>query len=143
MVFCPQKRVIVTGDLHHPRFPGFIDSYPQLWSKTIDSIATLEFEHILPGHGPMEHDRRGLIGRRNFIEEMTERVIAGKRAGQSAADLQRTITAAFLKSLRSGDFAPPDSPEALDTGIKESIDNMYEHVERIAYTGTEPVRLRE
>lgn len=143
VVVCPQKRVIVTGDLHHPRFPGFIDSYPQLWPKTIDSIATLEFEHILPGHGPMEHDRLGLIGRRNLIEEMTERVIAGKRAGQSAADLQRTITAASLKSLRSGDFAPADSPEALDTGIKESIDNMYERVEKIAYTGTEPVRLRE
>ena len=90
----------------------------------------------------MEHDRRGLIGRRNFIEEMTERVIAGKRAGQSAADLQRTITAVSLKSLRSGDFAPADSPEALDTGIKESIDNMYERVEKVAYTGTEPVRLR-
>jgi len=143
VVFCPQKRVIVTGDLHHPRFPGFIDSYPQLWPKTIDSIGTLEFEHILPGHGPMEHDRRGLIGRRNFIEEMTERVIAGKRAGQSAADLQGTITAASLKSFRSGDFAPADSPEALDTGIKESIDNMYERVEKTAYTGTEPVRLRE
>jgi len=142
VVFCPQKRVIVTGDLHHPRFPGFIDSYPQLWPKTIDSIATLEFEHILPGHGPMEHDRRGLIGRRNFIEEMTERVMAGKRAGQSVADLQRAITAASLKSLRSGDFAPADSPESFDAGIKESIDNMYERVENVAYTGTEPVRLR-
>jgi cyclase len=142
VVFCPQKRVIVTGDLHNPRFPGFIDSYPQLWPKTIDSIATLEFDHILPGHGRLEHDRRGLIGRRNFIEEMTERVIAGKRAGQSVADLQRTITAASLKSLRSGDFAPADTPETLDTAIKESIDNMYERVEKIAYTGTEPVRLR-
>jgi cyclase len=49
VVFCPQKRVIVTGDLHHPRFPGFIDSYPQLWPKAIESIATLEFDHILPG----------------------------------------------------------------------------------------------
>jgi glyoxylase-like metal-dependent hydrolase (beta-lactamase superfamily II) len=142
VVFCPQRRVIVTGDLHHPRFPGFIDSYPQLWPKTIDSIATLEFDHILPGHGPMEHDSRGLIGRRNFIEEMTERVIAGKRAGQSVADLQRTITAVSLTSLRSGDFAPADTPEAVDAGLKESIDNMYERVEKIAYTGSEPVRLR-
>jgi len=142
VVFCPQKRVIVTGDLHNPRFPGFIDSYPQLWSKAVESISTLEFDHILPGHGPVEHDRRGLIGRRNFIEEMTERVIAGKRAGQSVADLQRTITAASLKSLRSGDFAPADTPEAVATGIEESIDNMYDRVEKISYTGSEPVRLR-
>jgi len=50
-----------------------------------------------------------LIGRRNFIEEMTERVIAGNRGGQSVADLQRAITAASLKSLRSGDIAPADT----------------------------------
>jgi len=61
---------------------------------------------------------------------LTERVIAGKRAGQSVADLQRTITAASLKSLRSGDFVPADAPEAVGTGIKESIDNMYERADR-------------
>ena len=77
------------------------------------------------------------------VLHLTERVIAGKRAGQSVADLQRTITAASLKSLRSGDFVPADAPEAVGTGIKESIDNMYERVEKTAYTGTEPVRLRE
>ena len=81
----PQKRVIVTGDLHNPRFPGFIDSYPQLWPKAIDSIATLEFDHILPGHGPVEHDRRGLIGRRNFIEEI---------------HVQMTPTAQFVHAVR-------------------------------------------
>ena len=27
VVFCPQKRVIVTGDLRNPHFPEFIDSY--------------------------------------------------------------------------------------------------------------------
>ena len=41
VVFCPQKRVIVTGDLHNPRFPGFIDSYPQLWPKTIATRSQL------------------------------------------------------------------------------------------------------
>jgi len=142
VVFCPQKRVIVTGDLHNSHFPGFIDSYPQLWPKAIDSIASLEFDHILPGHGRVEHGRHGLIGRRNFIEEITGRVIAGKGAGQSVAELQHTITAASLKSLRSSDFVPADTPEAIDTGIKESIDNMYERVDKTAYTGTEPVRLR-
>ncbi len=142
VVFCPKKRVIVTGDLHNPHFPGFIDSYPQLWPKAIDSLASLEFDHILPGHGAVEHGRGGLIGRRNFIEEITERVIAGKAAGKSVPELQRTITAASLKSLRSGDFVPAATPEAVNTGVKESIDNMYERVEKTAYTGNEPVRLR-
>lgn len=69
-------------------------------------------------------------------------MIAGKSAGKPVVELQRTITAASLKSLRSGDFVPADTPEAVDTGIKESIDNMYERVEKIVFNGTEPARLR-
>lgn len=42
---------------------------------------------------------------RNYIEELTERVEAGKKAGQSIADLQKTITVASLKSLQSDGYA--------------------------------------
>jgi len=142
VVFCPQKRVIVSGDAYHPGFPGFTDSYPQLWPKEIDSIASLEFEHILPGHGRVQHDRRDMTGRRNYIEELTERVIAGKKVGQSVADLQRTITAASLKSLRAQAYVPASTPEAVERGIKDNIDAMYDRVEKVSFTGTEPVRLR-
>jgi cyclase len=146
VVYCPRKRVIVTGDAHHPGFPGFIDSYPQLWPKAIDSIMSLQFDHILPGHGRMQYDRRNLTGRRDFIEELTERVLAGRRAGQSVADLQRTVTAMSLKSLqaglKSGTFVPASTPDAIERGIRDSIDNMYDRVEKVSFTGTEPVRLR-
>src|SRR5579864_453678 len=142
VVFCPQKRIVVTGDAHHPGFPGFIDSYPQLWSKQVDSILNLQFDHILPGHGRVEHDRRGMIGRRNYIEELTERVIAGKKAGQSVPDLQRSITAASMNSLRAQAFVPDTNPDTIESGIKNCIDNMYDRVEKVSFTGTEPMRLR-
>jgi glyoxylase-like metal-dependent hydrolase (beta-lactamase superfamily II) len=142
VVFCPQKRVIVTGDAYHPGFPGFIDSYPQPWPKTIDSMAKLRFDHILPGHGGLQHDRRDLTGRRDYIEELTERVLAGKRAGQSIADLQQTVTSVSLKSLQAGGFVPASTPDAIERGIKDNIDSMYDRVEKISFTGTEPVRLR-
>jgi glyoxylase-like metal-dependent hydrolase (beta-lactamase superfamily II) len=142
VVFCPQKRVIVTGDAYHPGFPGFIDSYPQLWPKTLDSIANLQFDHILPGHDKVQHDRRDWIARRNYIEELTDRVLAGKKAGQSVADLQRTITLASLNSLHAQAFVPASTLEATERGIKDGIDNMYDRVEKVSFTGSEPVRLR-
>jgi glyoxylase-like metal-dependent hydrolase (beta-lactamase superfamily II) len=143
VVFCPQKRVIVTGDAYHPGFPGFIDSCPQLWPKTLDSIASLQFDQILPGHGRMQRDRRDWIGQRNYIEELTERVLTGKKAGQSVADLQRTITTESLKSLHAEAFVPASTLEAVERGIKNSIDNVYDRVEKVSFTGTEPVRLRK
>ena len=142
VVYCPQKRVIVTGDAYHPGFPGFIDSYPQLWPKAIDSMSSLQFDHILPGHGGVQHDRRDLTGRRNYIEELTERVLTGNRAGQWIADLQQTVTSVSLKSLQAGGFVPASTPDALERGIKENIDNMYDRAEKVSFTGTEPLRLR-
>ena len=143
VVFCPQKRILVTGDAHHPGFPGFIDSYPQLWPKQVDSLLNLQFNHILPGHGRVEHDRRGMIGRRNYIEELTERVRSGKKAGQSVPDLQRSITAASLNSLRGQAFLPDVTPDTIESGIKNCIDNMYDRVEKVSFSGTEPIRLRQ
>lgn len=143
VVFCPQKRVLATGDAYHPGWPGFTDSYPQLWPKAIDSIANLQFDVILPGHGRVQHDRRDMTGQRNYIEELTERVIAGKQAGKSVADLQRTITSLSLRSLRSQAFVPASTPEEVERGMKENIDAMYDRVDKISFTGNEPLRLRQ
>jgi len=46
-----------------------------------------------------------MTGMRNYIEELAEKVGAGKKAGKSIADLQKTITVASLKSLQSNGYA--------------------------------------
>jgi cyclase len=143
VVFCPQKRVIASGDAIHPGFPAFVDAYPQPWPKTIDSVAKLQFDISLPGHGRVQHDRKDMTGERNYIEELTGRVIVGKKAGQSMADLQRTITIASLKSLHSDGYMSASTPEAMDRGVKSNIDDMYDRVEKVAFTGSDPIRLKE
>lgn len=143
VVFCPQKRVIASGDAIHPGFPTLIDAYPQPWPKTIDSVAKLQFDHTLPGHGRVQHDKKDMTGQRNYLEELTERVIAGKKAGQSMADLQRTVTVASLKSLHADGYTIAASSEAMERGVRSNIDDMYDRVEKVAFTGSEPVRLRE
>jgi hypothetical protein len=132
----------VVGD-YHPGFPGFTDSYPQLWPKCIDSMSSLHFDHILPGHGRMQQDKQDMTGHRNYIEVLTERVIVGKRAGQSIADLQRNITVASLKSLHAHGLTLAETSDSIESGIKNNIDAMYDRVEKISFSGTEPVRLRE
>lgn len=91
----------------------------------------------------MQHDPRDIAVRRNYIEELTERVLAGKKAGQSVADVQRTVTATSLKSVQAGAFIPASTPDALERGVKDNIDSIYDRVEKISFTGTEPIRLRD
>jgi hypothetical protein len=106
-------------------------------------VAKLQFDHTLPGHGRVQHDKKDMTGQRNYLEELTERVIASKKAGQSMADLQRTVTVASLKSLHADGYTIAASPEAMERGVRSNIDDMYDRVEKVKFTGSEPVRLRE
>ncbi len=140
IVFCPQKRVAATGDMIHGFLPYIADGFPKIWPKTIDSVAGRAFDQILPGHGPVHHNRERMTHMRNYIEELTGRVEEGKRAGKPVAELQRTITVASLKSLESNgyqkfleanlykffpNFGPPTP---LQTSVNTNIEEVYKNL---------------
>src|SRR5690349_15316066 len=54
VIFCPQRRVIATGDIILGTTPFMADGYPKAWPKTIDSVSKLDFDHIMPGHGGVQ-----------------------------------------------------------------------------------------
>jgi cyclase len=142
VVLCPQKRVIATGDaILGSVLPFFGDSYPKAWPKTIADIGKLEFDHVMPGHGGVQHGHETLSGMGDYIDEITERVDAGKKAGQSITDLQQSIKFDSLKSLQSGAYADSLASWAgankamrmgyVQNGIKNNILEMYDKVERV------------
>jgi glyoxylase-like metal-dependent hydrolase (beta-lactamase superfamily II) len=103
-VFCPQRRAIATGDASHCWVPNIGDGYPRQWPGTIDEVAKADFDHVLGGHGPMQHNRGVMISQRNFIEELTRRVAESKAAGQPLDEMQKRIAVESLKSLQSNGY---------------------------------------
>ena len=141
VVFCPQKRVVASGDMVHGHFPYIADGFPKAWPGTIDSVAKLDFDVICPGHGPAQHGREHMISMRNYIAELTEKVEMGKKAGKSIADLQKTITVASLKSLQSDGYlkylsdnayeAPRfERPAPLQDSVDTNIADVYNNLSR-------------
>jgi len=143
VVFCPAKRAIATGDMIHGALPYMADGFPMSWPKTIDSVARLGFDKICPGHGSVQQNRLLMTSMRNYIEELTEKVEAGKKAGKSIADLEKTITVASLKSMQSNgysqflsDNAFKHSPHfgparSLQSGVNANIADVYNNLERM------------
>jgi glyoxylase-like metal-dependent hydrolase (beta-lactamase superfamily II) len=64
-VFSPQKRVVASGDVIIGFLPNIADGYPRPWPATINSVGQLAFDHIVPGHGPVHHDRARMTQMRN------------------------------------------------------------------------------
>lgn len=138
VLFCPQKKVIATGDLLHGWLPNFMDGYPKDWAHTLDTVAEFPFERAGGGHGGPQS--REIIGRMGgYIRELTEAVDAGKRRGQTLPALQSALTPATLKSLGGGYgealqeqmkrfsintmITPP--AQALADGIKGNIADIF------------------
>ncbi len=104
-VFSPAKKVMAAGDIVIGLLPNLNDGYPRPWPKTIDTAAAWKFDHIITGHGPVQHGRDRMGQFRNFIEDLTARVERAKAAGMPLADLQKSITINSLATLQAGDFA--------------------------------------
>ena len=103
-VFSPSKRAMAAGDTIIGFLPNLNDGYPRPWPKTIDSVAELKFDHIVGGHGPVQHGRARMSQFRNYIEDLTGRVERAKKAGVPVADLQKTINTGALATLKDGGF---------------------------------------
>ena len=103
-VFSPSRKVVATGDAIIGFLPNLNDGYPRPWPRTIDSVARLKFDHIIAGHGAVQHGRDRMGQFRNYIEDLTARVEQGRKAGKSIAELQKTLTPASLSTLQDHGF---------------------------------------
>jgi glyoxylase-like metal-dependent hydrolase (beta-lactamase superfamily II) len=113
VAFCPQKKVIATGDLLHGFFPFIGDGFPLDWPRTLLQVAEFDFTQIAGGHGDLS-PRQRVYQMGNYIEEVTERVAQGKRAGKSQQQMEAEITPASLKTLADGGFGDASARAILD-----------------------------
>ena len=126
VVFCPDKKVIATGDMIHSLLPFIADGFPREWPATMRSVAEFPFDHLIGGHGPVQHGKTHLQGMAAYIEEITTAVSRGK--SKSLEQLQSAITFPALKSL-TGEYGrfltqnfrasgTPDPAQSLAAGIR-------------------------
>ncbi len=145
VVFCPQKKVVATGDLLHSFAPFIADGYPKEWPATLRAIGKFGFDRAIGGHGAVHQGRQRLTNMANYIEELTAQVSAGKRKGQSAAELQAAIAPASLKSLADGAYGefivdsllryrplPPGAArgEVLADAVKSNVKDTFDALGR-------------
>lgn len=91
VVFLPNERLVFTGDMMvgGPSYLG--DGYVDEWPATLDNLAALEFDLILPGHGDKFTDR-ALIGHvRDFYRALWAQVADSRAQGKSIGDAAAAV----------------------------------------------------
>jgi cyclase len=130
VVYCPQKRVVATGDMVIGTLPFLGDCYPHEWPKTIDSVAKLDFDHVAGGHGGVQQGRQHMTGQRNYIAELAERVALGKKAGKPLNEIQDSMPIASIKSLQADGYGARVRAGRDEAAMQIAVNTNIEHVFR-------------
>ncbi len=97
VVLFVEDRVLHTGDLFvNRRYPNIdLESGGSVkeWGDTLDRVLALDFDRVIPGHGPVS-DRAGLVAFQRFIRELWAAAQAAAARGESLEELQRTAAIA-------------------------------------------------
>jgi len=99
VIWFPARKAIHTGDLFltYPPQP-FIDyangGSALEWTSTLDEVLKLDFDTVIPGHGPVS-DRAGLLKFRSNFEIMRSRISGMVRGGSSKDAVVKTLETDF------------------------------------------------
>jgi len=105
VVYLPQEKVLVTGDLLLEVLPYMGDSFPADWVDALARLKDLDFDIVLPGHGAafrgkekIEHLQAYL---RDFWERASQLYARGVPAEEAARQIDMRDHAAAYPSIRT------------------------------------------
>jgi glyoxylase-like metal-dependent hydrolase (beta-lactamase superfamily II) len=89
VIYFPAHRIVHTGDLFVKGTP-FVDyssgGSALAWPATIDKVLELDFDRVIPGHGPVM-TRQDLIAWKNSFEKVRDRISELKKMGKSKEEV--------------------------------------------------------
>ena len=100
VVWLPGEKTLLSGDLvEFDATPYAGDAYFQDWPKTLDNIAALKPQALVPGRGPAlkgaAQVQKGLDATRSFISDVWQQVKAGADAGKDLNTVYKETYAAL------------------------------------------------
>jgi len=140
IVYFPDLRVIHTGDLFlgaragrggaPPRgLPIYVDSAQGGslidWPKTLDGVLTLDFDTVIPGHGPVS-TKQDVLKLRNDIDAMRTRVGGLVKEGKPKSEIVKTLEIDYGWRATGCPPSPP-TPGCLQF---QQLDSLIEELKR-------------
>lgn len=96
----PHERAVFTVDfisVNRLPYRDLSDSYMPDWIDAIKRVERIDFDTLVPGHGPMG-TKADASAHRAYLEQLYTKVVEAARAGQSVEDMKRNITMEKFKS---------------------------------------------
>ncbi len=124
VVFLPKEKVVVTGDLLTNGIPFMRDAYPVEWVATLESIAKLDWDFAIPGHGDVQKGKTQ-IG--HLIAYMKDLVAQVKEAVAKGNLLEETKKSVDLSRYAAG-FAAYKTPAQFQRASDSAVERAFAEI---------------
>ena len=128
IVYLPKEKILVAGDLLVYPIPYTYDGYPAEWVQTLQNMAQLDVQTIVPGHGPVLHDKAYLYLVADLFKSAVEQVRArvrqiGHPGFHSLEDVKGSVDLTPFRPKFAGD----------DKDLRAEFDDMTVHLVKIVF----------
>jgi len=76
VAYLPKEKIVVAGDLVAYPIPNTVDGYPSEWIQTLQDLAQLDADTIVPGHGAILHDKTYIFLLRDLMKSAVDQMNA-------------------------------------------------------------------
>ncbi len=122
VVFLPREKILLAGDLLDD-LPYAGHGYPRQWISSLRTLGELDFETVVPGHGPIYRGRGQLDRVRSFFEALVAQVEATAEDGKSLEETREAVDAATLRQGLAGDDVA--AGRFFDAVLGEAVERAY------------------
>jgi cyclase len=128
IVYLPKEKILVAGDLLVYPIPYTYDGYPAEWAQTLQKMALLDFETVVPGHGPVLRGKAYLNLVADLLQSAVEQMHArirqiGHPGFHSLDDVKDSVELSPLRPKFAGD----------DKDLQAAFDDMTVHLVKITF----------
>jgi glyoxylase-like metal-dependent hydrolase (beta-lactamase superfamily II) len=85
VIYLPQERVVFTGDMMLPGLSYMGDGHVDEWPATLEALKSLDFDVLLPGHGPPVRSKDPISHFQAYLTDLWQKTAAMHRRGVDAA----------------------------------------------------------
>jgi len=103
VVYLPQEKVLITGDLLVNPVPFSIGSYLGDWIQTLKKLRAMEVNVILPGHGPAQHNWEYLDLIASLLGSVLQQTQDAVKRGLSLEDTRKAVDLESFRIRIAGD----------------------------------------
>jgi len=128
IVYLPKEKILVAGDLLVNPIPYTYDGYPAEWIHTLQNMAQLDAQTIVPGHGPILHDKSYLYLVAALLQGAVDQVRArirqlGFPGAHSMDEVKGSVDLTPFRAKFAGD----------NKDLQAEFDDMTDHLVKITF----------